>query len=111
MRSLLTSIVLCLVAHTAVAQCVPAAASAPTPAARVQPGSALIRTAGAGTREVRMMTAADTRDARVMQRGAPVVRQAKAEVADADEHPAAMLLAALALMSAIALRRTSGSGP
>jgi hypothetical protein len=95
MHSLLTSIVLCLFAQTAVAQCV---ATAATPAvAQVRQAGELIKTAAAGTH------------------GEPTIRNvsapaaARAGGADGDEQPRrtgpAMVLVAVAVMSAIALRR------
>jgi hypothetical protein len=99
MNSLLTSIVLCFAAHTATAQCVVTAP--PVAAVQARPGGELIKTAAAGTRDapgVRQVSAGP---------------QARVTTSD-DEHPrrtaAAMLLAALALMSGIALRRGGASG-
>jgi len=111
MYSSLTAVVLCIAMQTAAAQCtapVPVAAhtgahtrtsadlikkkQAAAPAAHA--GGELIKTASAGTHD----------EVRGLPRGAPV---ATAQEQD-DEHPRggpAMLLAALALMSGIALRR------
>ncbi len=97
MQRLLTSIVLCVVAQTAGAQCVNATTATTPAAGQERSGVDLIKTAAAGTRD------------------APVMAQAPArkEQAGGDEHhrPAgrAMLFAALALMSGIALRRASAS--
>ena len=117
MHSPLTAVVLCILAHAAHAQCVaPTAAldvrtgaelstqvttqvttpSTPKPAFKMPAavaGGELIKTAAAGTRDA-----------------PPVMREAPApSEASAEEHPhrggTAMLLAALALMSGIALRR------
>lgn len=111
MQREVTAIVLCILAQGAAAQCVatPAAPVAPAPAVvnetarpagaapaapnAVRPGGELIKTAAAGTRD----------DAPPAGRGAMAARPAE------QEHPhrsgTAMLLAALALMSGIALRR------
>ncbi len=108
MHSSLTAVVLCIFAQSAAAQCVAISAAdegraaanlakqtaviAPKAAAKAapQPGGELIKTAAAGTREM----------------PAPIAREASAQ---SPEHPqrggTAMLLAALALMSGIALRR------
>lgn len=125
MHSSLTAVVLCILAQAAAAECVAsatqqgsdtvravivAASSSPStfttpaaPSAITRPGGELIKTAAAGTRDtpaVQRETAAMVRPARHLQD---------------DEDPAprsgtAMLLAALALMSGIALRRySSGS--
>ena len=91
MHTSLTTLVLCLAAHVASAQCVNSA-PASTAAAPVQ-GMELIKTAAAGTRDD----------------DAPPAMTARAHANGAQEHPrrggTAMLLAALALMSGIALRR------
>jgi hypothetical protein len=113
MHSSLIAVVLCISAQAAVAQCA-ATAEQVTPDARqgverikarvvtappidaaLRPGPELITTAAAGTRE-----------------GAPVMREtppASKQPDDEEDHPRhagpAMLLAALALMSGIALRR------
>ncbi len=125
MHRLLTSIVLCLVAQLAAAQHVgpaPLVAQAqsgpahlPTAAAAdvatnaatgVAPrsksaGGELIKTAAAGPREVGM-------------RPAPSLAGSKAQAAGEEEQPRrtgpALLIAALAVMTAIALRRSGGSG-
>jgi len=102
MRSSVISIVLCVVVKAAAAQCVapaPAAvapvAVAPVtiaPAAKAPRTGELIQTAAAGTRE-----------------GAPAFQPAARARTEGESHPrrtgSAMLLAALALMSGIALRR------
>lgn len=118
MHQLLTSIVLCLVAHTAAAQCVDttplaaqvhsgagmirtsatsAAAPLPKPA-----GGDLIKTAAAGPREV------------AMRQSPSVSGPPKTPAAEEEDQPRrtgpAMLIAALAVMTAIALRRSGGSG-
>jgi hypothetical protein len=109
MHSSLTAVVLCIFAQSALAQCVdslPAAdtrqgteiakkaKTAPMPVAgTVRPGGELIKTAAAGTHD------------------APAVaRETPARATSGGEEPPrrggpAMLLAALALMSGIALRR------
>ncbi len=102
MRSPLIAIVLCAGCAVASAQCVTAAptAPAPTPARQVKadpahPAAGLIGTAGAVTHDT----------ASVIRTAAPRTAQAP------DEHPhrtgSAMLLAAVAVMSGIALRRYS----
>lgn len=96
MYRLLTPIVLCLVAHTAAAQCV-AGAAPPAPARQ---GGELIATATAGTHNGPSMHKVSTGS------------RAPARTID-DEHPRrtgpAMLLTAVAIMSAIALRRVGMS--
>lgn len=110
MRHEVTAFVLCMLAQAAAAQCVanpvaenipnarPPATQAATNAAR--PGGELIKAAAAGTRDDAPPTARDT----LSSRGAR----------DKDDHPRhggiAMLLAALALMSGIALRRFGAHG-
>lgn len=100
-----TAIVLCILAQAATAQCVaPEAGAQPHAAAAVEtvratatapqkPHAELIQTAAAGTRDD----------------GPPVIREGPRQRAGTQDHPrrggAAMLLAALALMSGIALRR------
>lgn len=108
MYSSLTAVVLCMFAQAALAQCVdsrPAALdnrqgtelvnkakTAPMPVAgAVRPGGELIKTAAAGTHN-----------------GPPILREASARATDGSQERRggpAMLLAALALMSGIALRR------
>jgi hypothetical protein len=98
MRSSVISIILCVIVDAAAAQCV---APAPVGVAPVtiaptakspRTGGELIQTAAAGTREV-----------------APAFQPAPRAASDGESHPrrtgSAMLLAALALMSGIALRR------
>ncbi len=102
----LAAIILCISTQAAFAQCdalpaqpattkAPAAQPAVQPAAR--PGAELIKTAAAGTRD----------DA------PPAMRASNHAPADDQDHPhrggTAMLLAALALMSGIALRRYGAS--
>ncbi len=116
MHSSLTAVVLCVCAQVASAQCAaeaPAtrdarmgaeviltstAGSASPVATAARPGGELIKTAAAGTRDI----PAATRDAKVL-------RGTSDSLQDDDEHPrrsgTAMLLAALAVMSGIALRR------
>jgi cell division septation protein DedD len=98
MRSTVISIILCVVVDAAAAQCVaqPPVAIAPVTVAAVakspHPGGELIQTAAAGTREV-----------------PPSFQPAPRATSEGESHPrrtgSAMLLAALALMSGIALRR------
>ena len=110
MHSSLTAVVLCIFAQAALAQCVGSAPvaldtrpavelakktkTAPMPVAgAVRPGGELIKTAAAGTHD-----------------GPPVAREVSARATAGEEEPPrrggpAMLLAALALMSGIALRR------
>jgi hypothetical protein len=113
MHSSLIAVVLCISAQAAGAQCVATAGqaapdtrqgvdrikthvvTAPPMDAALRPGAELITTAAAGARD-----------------GAPVMREsppASAQPVDDEDHPRhagpAMLLAALALMSGIALRR------
>lgn len=98
MHTLLTTIVLCLAAHVASAQCVSGTppATAAAPAQRME----LIKTA-----------AAETRDASTIARLPQVATQDKAATTEHRRRTGpAMLLAALALMSGIALRRSSASG-
>lgn len=119
MHQLLTSIVLCLVAQTAAAQCVDA-----TPmAAQVHSGAGLIRTsATAGAtplappagRDLIKTAAAGPRDV-AMRQSPSVSGPPKAGTVGEDEDEPrrtgpAMLIAALAVMTAIALRRSGGSG-
>lgn len=115
MHSSLTAVVLCISAQVAAAQCVPdntpvaqgASMGAPmiktsakpvvaAPTART--GGELIKTAAAGTR-----------DAPAVARETPVPRDTQARIQASEENPqrsgTAMLLAALALMSGIVLRR------
>jgi hypothetical protein len=112
MHSSLTAAVLCIFVHAASAQCAPAApvvhdaaaavdttrtpgATAPA-AATPRPGGVLIKAAAAGTRD------------------APVMRETAQRAPAGEDHPrrggTAMLLAALALMSGIALRRFGAPG-
>lgn len=117
MHRLLTSIVLCLMAHIAAAQHVdpapvvaqarsgpaqlPAAAATEVAPRSKSAGGELIKTAAAGPREVGM-------------RPSPSLAGSKAQAAGEEEQPRrtgpALLIAALAVMTAIALRRSGGSG-
>lgn len=101
MHTLLPSIVFCVLAQTAAAQCVNPATATPV-SAQVRPTAELISTAEAGTR-----------DAPALHRTS-VTETAKASPGNGEERhrstPTAMLLAAVALMSGIALRRASASG-
>lgn len=118
MHQLLASIVLCFVAHAAAAQCVDAtpmaaqvhsgaglirtsatngAALLPKPA-----GGDLIKTAAAGPREVAMRQPPSV--------SGPPKPQAAGEEDEPRRTGPAMLIAALAVMTAIALRRWGGSG-
>ncbi len=114
MQKLLTTIVLCFVAHAASAQCL----NAPTPAsanAAARPGLELISTAAAETRDAPMMrkTSAGTAGGAALRQTAAGTH-AKSQANDGEEQhrrpTGGMLLAALALMSGIALRRAGASG-
>ena len=98
MHTLLTTIVLCFAAQVASAQCV---SSTPAAAATAAPqGMELIKTA-----------AAETRGASAITQLPPVASQDKASTSEHRRRTGgAALLAALALMSGIALRRSSASG-
>jgi hypothetical protein len=100
MHTLFPSIVFCVFAQTAAAQCVNPATAVPA-GAQAHPTAELISTA-----------AASTRDAPALHRTS-VTETAKAP-GSGDEHRrptrSAMLLAAVALMSGIAWRRASASG-
>jgi hypothetical protein len=95
MHKLLTSVALCLLAQAAAAQCVTTVSAPPLAPARL--GGELIKSAAAGTHD------------------APAIRTVSAPAAattgaaEGEEQPrrtgSAMLLAAVAVMSAIALRR------
>src|SRR6186713_441404 len=96
MRSSVIAIVLCIFAASANAQC-----PSQAPVARVaHPGPELIKTAAAGTQTEQALAAED---------GLPVVSETStAPQGDEKSHRRAgpaMLLAAVALMSGIALRR------
>lgn len=101
MHTLLPSIVFCVLAQTAAAQCVNPATATPV-SAPARPTAELISTA-----------AASTRDAPALHRTS-VTEPAKASPENGEERHrptgGAMLLAAIALMSGIALRRASASG-
>jgi hypothetical protein len=101
MHTLLPSIVFCVLAQTAAAQCVNPATAAPANP-QAHPTAELISTA-----------AASTRDAPALHRTS-VTETAKASPGNGEERHrptrSAMLLAAVALMSGIALRRASASG-
>ncbi|HKB55011.1 MAG TPA: hypothetical protein VKD22_13525 [Ramlibacter sp.] len=104
MQRLLISIIACFAAQLAGAQCLNATTAA-TPVARVAserpPGVELIKTAAAGTPDAPVLTQSVSTAAQKSQAGA----------GDERRRPAgAMLLAALALMSGIALRRAGASG-
>lgn len=102
MRSLFTAAALCIAMQAASAQCVAPSVAA---TAKGQPaGTALTQAAAAPVPqrgELIKSAAAGTRE--------PIVPVARVRVVGDDEHPrhggTAMLLAALALMSGIALRR------
>ena len=103
MHTLFPSIVFCVLAQTAAAQCVnPATAAAA--GAQAHPTAELISTAAASTRDA---------PAPALHRTS-VTETAKASPGNGDEprRPtrSAMLLAAVALMSGIALRRANASG-
>lgn len=93
MHRLLTSIIFCLVAHTAAAQCV----AAVPPAAPARQGGELIS-----------MAAASTHDAPSIRKVSATAARAQAQATD-DGQPRrtgpGMMLTAVAIMSAIALRR------
>lgn len=119
MHHLLTTLVLCLAAYTGAAQ---AASDAAPLAAQVVPGAASIRAAGAGgdAQPLRPAAAGDLiktaagapREASAMRQVPAASSQSKA-AGDGDEHRGrtgpAMLLAVLAVMSAIALRRVGAA--
>jgi hypothetical protein len=115
MRSPLIAVVLCILANAAAAQCVvPNAGNARTTPDVVKASVAAAAPAHAGG-ELIKAAAAGTRDEIGPPSATVMPRTPQARVAsDTQEHPrrsgTAMLLAALALMSGIALRR-SGSGP
>lgn len=94
MRSTVTAVVLCTFAAAAAAQCI---AQAPV-ADAAQPGAELIKSAAAGTHQQPLPLD-------------DVVRQTATAAKTGENHPRrggpAMLLAAVALMSGIALRRFS----
>lgn len=98
MRPLITSIVLCVFAQVAAAQCVNPATATPV-SAQVRPGPELITSAVAAPGETAPL------------RRASVTTAAKSSDAAGEEHHrptgTAMLLAAVALMTGIALRRAS----
>jgi hypothetical protein len=111
MRSPVIAIVLCIFSAAASAQCV---AQAPL-AAAVRPGGALIKTAIAGTGERAYKTAAAGTGERALppDDGLPMIRETATATKRGEDQPPrrvagpAMLLAALAVMSGIALRRYS----
>jgi hypothetical protein len=120
MRNLLTSLVLCSIAPFAAAQC---AADSYPPVARVRAGGELIKTAGAATdtstrrqatADDLIETAAGTREATNIPATAVVATQGKANATSGEQHRSGsgrvMLLTALAIMSAIALRRAGALG-
>lgn len=97
MHTLLTTFVLCLAAHVASAQCVSSTPAA-TAAAPAQ-GMELIKTA-----------AVETRGPSAIPQLTPIASQDKASASEHRRRTGpAMLLAAVALMSGIALRRLSAS--
>ena len=100
MQRLLISIIACFAAQLAGAQCLNATTAA-TPVARETPARVeLIKTAAAGTPDAPVLTQSVSTAAQKSQAGA----------GDERRRPAgAMLLAALALMSGIALRRAGAS--
>jgi|SRR6185369_16825366 len=96
MRSSVIAIVLCIFAASAAAQCAPQASVAQT----ARPGPELIKSAAAGTHPEQVLAVED---------GLPVITESAA-AANSDGKSSrragpAMLLAAVALMSGIALRR------
>ena len=99
MRRLLISIVIGFAAQLAGAQCLNATTA--TPAKDRPPGVELIKTATAGTPDAPVLT----------QSVSTAAQKSRAGAGDERRRPVgAMLLAALALMSGIALRRTGASG-
>jgi hypothetical protein len=100
MHTLLPSIVFCVLAQTAAAQCVNPAAVTPV-TAQVRPTAELISTAEAATR-----------DAPALHRTSATETKVSSVPGEERRRPTgtAMLLAAVALMSGIALRRASASG-
>jgi len=122
MYNLLASIILCLVANAAAAQCV---AGTTAPATQVRSGTGLIRTSAAMPGDSAPLRKAEGGDliktAATGPREVPAMRQPttassqpKADAAGDDEQRRrtgpAMLLAAVAVMTAIALRRSGASG-
>ena len=121
MHSSLTAVVLCILAQAAAAECVAAVDTRQpaevTPASIAAPAVKAPAATSAAARpsgELIKMAAAGTRDAPAAQRQTAAMVRPSRPVQD-EEEPAprsgtAMLLAALALMSGIALRRySSGS--
>ena len=115
MRNLLTSLALCALASAAGAQCT---AAAQPQAAQDRSSPEWIRTASAASDAPVARPAAGGPVMRVAAREeralpAPAARQAQAEATPAEEHPrrtgAGMLLAVLAVMTGIALRRAGAS--
>lgn len=124
MYNLLASIILCLVANAAAAQCV-AGTAAPTTQVRDGSGAGLIRTSAAMPGDSAPLRKAEGGDliktAATGPREVPAMRQPttapsqpKADAGGDDEQRRragpAMLLAAVAVMTAIALRRSGASG-
>lgn len=103
MRALLTSLLLCLAAFVASAECVSVAAPQ---VARVAQRGELVRAANAGASNAREGAGA------FIKTGSPQAPQAAGEKAGGkrnDRRGSVMLLAALAIMSAIALRHAAAS--
>lgn len=116
MRKILTSCALCVLAFSASAQCL---LDAHAPAAQHDRSSGWIKTANAGTaapdlgdRSHGAMVKVAARDASAMQQAA-AVGEHKTDAVSGEEHRRrsgpAMLIAVLAVMSAIALRRIGAS--
>jgi hypothetical protein len=118
MRNLLTLLYLCSLAPFAAAQCVPDA----TPATQFRSGGELIKTVGAATGTATrhqaaggqlIKTAAGGRDATNLPPTPVVARPGEANASSGQPHRSGsgpvMLLTAMAIMSAIALRRAGAS--
>lgn len=113
MRILLTMLFLCSVVQASASQCV---SDVPPQAAQIHRGPELIAMASAASDAPHLRKANRGDMIKTTARGAPTMQQASASAhpANGEEHPRrtgpAMLLTALAVMSAIALRRTGASG-
>lgn len=119
MRNMLFSVVLCSLAQLAAAECIP---DAPAAGTEVRAGSPLMKTSAkdADAPSMHKTSARESSESRVdasaMQKvvhAAPESRPSKAETLSSDEEQprtkSAMLIAALAVMVTIALRRVGAS--